>query len=730
VFILKNFWIIGSKHGKKGKSFEESLIKLISSLLTVLFLSVIFLYYSSIKSIYSEQLIKSNDSIIEQVAISFEVAMKQIKDNIYKTPLYDIELIQMIKDYRKDILYQRDLIGKLDSIIIGNDYLYSAYLYLPLHNAVLSSESANSYPLEEFSDKYAIVQTKNGTINVLDPRQVDSIQGKKLFISVACPVPLYKGDYQGLLVVNIDANKLYYSLLEKIKTDDNMNFFVYTQDGTMIINKDATLLFKNINSDNSYKDRSFSYSTGNIFGKHEIITSTYYSQDLKWNFVLKTDINSTSTFITKLYSIALVFIGILVFGLFILILIVKHSAKPVKSVLSKYNEKLWVDFLTESNVNSDELENQIFTDKIHFTYDKYAIILIQCLKTDMNHGSFDENFIAVKKFLGNISPEYTGHAIAINKNLIAVILNFDNGNSMEEVEIDLKERVQILYKSISPDLSSMTYISISAIKDSLSMLPFAYRESIEALNYKIGAENHIVRYSGIRTIGQKLVYEYPYTLEKQIINNLIVGNPEACEIILEKFFGKLIEPDFCLSDSEIKTYIYQLQTSILKSVSSLPMQVKIESFINILSLYDLTEIKEKVRDFIIRTVQEINKTNENEETIMINSIFEYIDKRCIEDDFNLNTVADKLNLNRNYLAKIIKEKTGDYFNDYISKKRIEISKNLLKDRNLPIENIAHKVGYSYSNYFIKVFKSLEGITPGQYRDRVLENSTSLNEETR
>jgi AraC-like DNA-binding protein len=34
---------------------------------------------------------------------------------------------------------------------------------------------------------------------------------------------------------------------------------------------------------------------------------------------------------------------------------------------------------------------------------------------------------------------------------------------------------------------------------------------------------------------------------------------------------------------------------------------------------------------------------------------------------------------------------------------------------MTIDEIARAAGYKYSYYFIKIFKSFEGITPGQYR---------------
>jgi AraC-like DNA-binding protein len=43
---------------------------------------------------------------------------------------------------------------------------------------------------------------------------------------------------------------------------------------------------------------------------------------------------------------------------------------------------------------------------------------------------------------------------------------------------------------------------------------------------------------------------------------------------------------------------------------------------------------------------------------------------------------------------------------------------------MTIEEISKASGYNYSYYFIKIFKSLEGITPGQYRTAMAEREPS------
>lgn len=703
---------------KRRTNFEANLIKLISLLLVILFLSVLVLYYSSMKSMYSEQLEKSNESIISQVAISFETIMNQITDGIYKIPMYDDELIRLIDNSSKDMLYQIQLQRKLNNLVLGNNYIYSSYLYIANQDVVYSSEKNNSYPLSAFPDIKAIVANSNGTISILDPRVVDSLEGRRLLLSVVCPIPLYQGEYKALLVVNIDANKLYYDVLKNIKTDTNMNIYVYNKENTIVINKDALLI------DTKYTPKAVKAQNGNILSKaidflsqRKVIVSMYHSQKLNWNFALETSIDSTYTYLAKLYSIGLSFIFLLLLGLLVSIWIIKFSTKPMKKALSSYNEKLWIDFLTDNDVDSDQLYQQLQLHEQPLNQAAYAIFVLNIIRHDIDQSTYNQYISGIKSFTEAMKNKFDTNIIAIHKNYIAILVNSQQKNENEEKELLFTNYAELIYNQLSEELRDFAYMSVSTVKGSALELPAAYKECAEALNYKIAYGNsHFLQYSGIKGAKQELPYEYPNELERQLNNNLTVGNAEACELFLDKFFSKLAEPEYHLSDSEIKNYIYQLQTSILKTVGSLPMPLKIDSSINILNEFDLNNIKSNVSAFIANLAAEINKSDEDEQMHLINYIFEFIDKKLTHEDFNLNIAADSLNLNRNYLAKIIKEKTGYNFNEYVNKKRITLAKTLLENKNTPIETIAHEVGFNYSHYFIKVFKNIEGITPGQYRD--------------
>lgn len=53
--------------------------------------------------------------------------------------------------------------------------------------------------------------------------------------------------------------------------------------------------------------------------------------------------------------------------------------------------------------------------------------------------------------------------------------------------------------------------------------------------------------------------------------------------------------------------------------------------------------------------------------------------------------------------------------DHINLMRIEKAKQLLADTSRSIQTVALEVGFLESSSFIRIFKKIEGITPGVYR---------------
>ena len=89
------------------------------------------------------------------------------------------------------------------------------------------------------------------------------------------------------------------------------------------------------------------------------------------------------------------------------------------------------------------------------------------------------------------------------------------------------------------------------------------------------------------------------------------------------------------------------------------------------------------------------------------------------EPLRLGQVAKAVNTSTFYFCKIFKKATGLNFTDYLSRIRIERSKNLLLNPNLRVSEIAFEVGFQSLTHFNRVFRKAVGQAPTHYRHQLL-----------
>ncbi len=78
-------------------------------------------------------------------------------------------------------------------------------------------------------------------------------------------------------------------------------------------------------------------------------------------------------------------------------------------------------------------------------------------------------------------------------------------------------------------------------------------------------------------------------------------------------------------------------------------------------------------------------------------------------------MADKLNFSVGYFGDLIKKETGQTAQQYIQNKIIDLAKQELLGSNLPVSEIASRLGFEYPQHFTRMFKKVTGKSPSEYR---------------
>ena len=92
----------------------------------------------------------------------------------------------------------------------------------------------------------------------------------------------------------------------------------------------------------------------------------------------------------------------------------------------------------------------------------------------------------------------------------------------------------------------------------------------------------------------------------------------------------------------------------------------------------------------------------------------YLDEHYAEK-IALDELAEKYYINKYYLTKIFKETYGSTISNYLIAMRITKAKQLLRFTDMTVDEIGSAVGMSDANYFSRMFRKVEGISPREYR---------------
>ena len=93
----------------------------------------------------------------------------------------------------------------------------------------------------------------------------------------------------------------------------------------------------------------------------------------------------------------------------------------------------------------------------------------------------------------------------------------------------------------------------------------------------------------------------------------------------------------------------------------------------------------------------------------------YIDSHYDQETLSLSQVAEQTGMSPNYLSSIFSQNMQKTFIEYVTEKRIEKAKKLLRQTDKTSGEIAKEVGYKDSHYFSFVFRKLQGCNPREYR---------------
>lgn len=102
----------------------------------------------------------------------------------------------------------------------------------------------------------------------------------------------------------------------------------------------------------------------------------------------------------------------------------------------------------------------------------------------------------------------------------------------------------------------------------------------------------------------------------------------------------------------------------------------------------------------------------------VEQICRYVDAHLSDPTLSIQDIAESMGYSYKYTSYVFRQQTGNRLSEYISRRRVDEFKVLAANGNESISELIKCVGFENPATFHRLFKQLEGMTPGQYRQRM------------
>lgn len=687
---MRKSFLIGHKKKFVLYRIRKNLLAIITGLFAVFAIFSMLLMYLSERRIYQQSMKEMNEVMTNQVVAVYELYLQSVKEIARETVFNNQELLKLSSDERNKAGAKKEILNLLDSVSMRNSCIHSAYLYYEEDGLVYSSLSApySITHLSAFGDKTVFSEKTavrpyqigphllNTTAVMADPKE------QPLLISYVVPAEGSGGTVR--LCVNVDARALYSMILSDFEMEQNKNFYLVSQDGYVVFHRNPEYLF--IRQEELPEEET-------------VIRSEVYSRQMNLTVVFE---NTVPPLKSRFPQFAMWILAGLLVALVIMSITVIYSTLPINKMVQIAKKSELRDFLTKSG----EYVDAAFWEQAMDASVNHVVSVFR-LGTEVAAEEFLRESI---KNAAENEKKYRILEIKMSADTIAIIFGNTKQYSEEQFRRYVKAQCEEMFSEFKK--KNGFYGVLSQVRTGGEMLRASYQECLDTLQYQFLFPYQVI---GCEEIDRGLpVYPFPVRHERHIINNIMTGKEEACIRHVDAIFEEVTSGNYLIKDSGMKRYLEIMEENIALRLSdqSLPVD-KLER-----NDYEFCNAFGEVHEIFLQYVHEILAQlahQPHEEEDHTNSrVLEYIEEHFCENDICLQKIAAQLSLSTTQISRVVKEASHRTFSEYITMKRISRSKELLAEEAMSINEVSEAVGFTYPYYFIRKFKELEGVTPGQY----------------
>ncbi|GIP46867.1 MULTISPECIES: response regulator [Paenibacillus] len=274
------------------------------------------------------------------------------------------------------------------------------------------------------------------------------------------------------------------------------------------------------------------------------------------------------------------------------------------------------------------------------------------------------------------------------------------------------------------DLDGML-IGVSEEGSRLTDLALCYRQACESLKYTfIYPKTRLIWYEELQM--KRLSYPVPRETIRKLGNILGTNREKEIGSLLHEIFrvDQLPELDMSYLEAVSRHMNEQVLDEVFRvygeaSVDVLKLYRKVGDMSNFCHFHDYFRSLEQLLSDLDEYIKEVRSAH-SEHGDMKEAVA-YIENHY-HRQLNMAIVSNHVSLNYSYFSEAFKAYTGESFVTYLKKVRIRKAKELVGKGSLKLSEISNAVGFENTRHFSRVFKELEGVSPQEYRDKLVAGS--------
>ncbi|KIL41434.1 hypothetical protein SD70_07270 [Gordoniibacillus kamchatkensis] len=297
------------------------------------------------------------------------------------------------------------------------------------------------------------------------------------------------------------------------------------------------------------------------------------------------------------------------------------------------------------------------------------------------------------------------------------------GKEEEEADFDsfVFQCAETVQRTVKDVLDLQVSIGISRPFRELRQTPKAFREGVEALKYRIRFGHGIILRIEDVLHGQTLRPLYPSRIASELCDAVRMADRETAVQRLHQFMQDIAAMD--LSPRYYELFLSRLLTELLRLAedSGPAMKALLAEERSLFGQMFAAKTMQEMEEWFAATVVEpivdhFDKRNESQVKLLSDEIAAVI-HRNYDTDLTLESCAALLHYHPSYIKRVFRKGKGVSFSDYLSMHRMAMARKWLVETDMKVSEIAERLRYNNSQNFIRHFRKVEGITPGEYRKR-------------